>query len=267
MGSGPITSWQIDEEKMETVTDFIFLGSKITGDNDCSHKIKRRLLLGKKSYDKPRQYIKKQRHHFADKGPYSQRYNFSSSHVQVWEKSVVRFQTFPAVWELLWYSCSPVCDSPAWRLYCVANGHLLQEDLMPHAATPRTAIVRASVSAAGHCWLMPLQGDPQTLKGRSAAVSCGSHCSFPWSWCTQVLFVPSNHLWQVWSLSLNVIGSLLPSYCSFSFAVDCGVSFFGGCQHSPVDDCSVASYNFGILAGEDERMSFCSAILGLIFTY
>ena len=57
MASGPITSWQIDGEKVETVTDFIFLGSKITVDGDCGHKIKRRLLLGKKSYDKPRQYI------------------------------------------------------------------------------------------------------------------------------------------------------------------------------------------------------------------
>ena len=49
MASGPITSWQIDGEKMETVTDFIFLGSKITADGDCSHKIKRRLLLGSKA--------------------------------------------------------------------------------------------------------------------------------------------------------------------------------------------------------------------------
>ena len=56
MGSGPITSWHIDEEKMETVTEFIFLGSKITGDSDFSHKIKRHLLLGKKSYDKPKLY-------------------------------------------------------------------------------------------------------------------------------------------------------------------------------------------------------------------
>ena len=54
MGSGPITSWHIDEEKMETVTEFIFLGSKITGDSDFSHKIKRHLLLGKKSYDQPK---------------------------------------------------------------------------------------------------------------------------------------------------------------------------------------------------------------------
>ena len=83
----------------------------------------------------------------------------------------------------------------------------------------------------------------------------------------KVLFVPSNHLWQVWGLILHVIGSLLPSCCSFSFALDCGVSFFGGFQHFPVNGCSVASYNFGILAGEDECMSFCSTILGLIFTY
>ena len=80
MASSPITSWQIDGETMERVTDFIFLGSKIIADGDCSHEIKRRLLLG---YDKPRQHIKKQRHHFANQGPYSQSYGFSSSHVQM----------------------------------------------------------------------------------------------------------------------------------------------------------------------------------------
>ena len=57
MASGPITSWQIDGETMETVADFIFLGSKITADGDWSHEIKRRLLLWKESYDKPRQHI------------------------------------------------------------------------------------------------------------------------------------------------------------------------------------------------------------------
>ena len=71
MVSGPITSWQKDEEKMETVTDFIFLGSKITVDGDCSHKIKDPCSL-KKSFDKPTQHIKKQRQHFANRGPYSQ---------------------------------------------------------------------------------------------------------------------------------------------------------------------------------------------------
>ena len=59
IASSPITSWQIDGGKMETVTDFIFLGSKITVDIDCSHEIKRYLLLRKKSYDKPRQCIRK----------------------------------------------------------------------------------------------------------------------------------------------------------------------------------------------------------------
>ena len=61
MASSPITSWQIDGETMETVTDFIFLGSKITADGDCSHEIKM-LAPWKISYDKPRQHIKKQRH-------------------------------------------------------------------------------------------------------------------------------------------------------------------------------------------------------------
>ena len=67
MASGPITSWQIDEGTVETVRDFIFLGSKITADGDCSHEIKRCLRLGRKSYDQPRQHNKKQRH-FVNKG-------------------------------------------------------------------------------------------------------------------------------------------------------------------------------------------------------
>ena len=77
MASGPITSWQIDGESVDTVADFIFLGSKITADGDCSHEIKRHLLLGRK----PRQHIEKQRHYFANKGPSSQGYGFSSGHV------------------------------------------------------------------------------------------------------------------------------------------------------------------------------------------
>ena len=69
---------------METVTDFIFLGSKITADCDCRHKTKRHAPW-KKSYDQPKQHIKKRRHHFGDKGPFSQSYAFSSSHVCMWE--------------------------------------------------------------------------------------------------------------------------------------------------------------------------------------
>ena len=83
MTSGPITSWQIDRETMETVRDFTLVvagGSKITADGNRSHKIKRRFLLGRKA-DQPRQYIKKQRHYFVNKGLSSQSYSFSSSHV------------------------------------------------------------------------------------------------------------------------------------------------------------------------------------------
>ena len=82
MASGLITSWQIDGETVETVRDFIFLGSKITGDGDCSHEIKT-LAPWKKSYDQPRQHIKKRRHYFANKCPYSQSYGFSSGHVWI----------------------------------------------------------------------------------------------------------------------------------------------------------------------------------------
>ena len=81
MASGLITSWEIDGETVETVSDFIFGGSKITADGDCSHEIKRHLLLGRKDYDQPRQHIEKQRHYFANKGPCSQGYGFSSGHV------------------------------------------------------------------------------------------------------------------------------------------------------------------------------------------
>ena len=84
MTSGPITSWQIDGETVETVADFIFLGSKITADGDCSHEIKRRLFPWKESYDQPRPHIKKQRHYFVNKGPSSQGCGFSRSHVWMW---------------------------------------------------------------------------------------------------------------------------------------------------------------------------------------
>ena len=81
MASGPRTSWQIDGETMETVTDVIFLGSKITADGDCSHEIKRELLLGRKAMTNLDSIFKKQRHFFANKGPFSQGYGFPSSHV------------------------------------------------------------------------------------------------------------------------------------------------------------------------------------------
>ena len=81
MASGPINSWQIDGEIVETVADFILGGSKITADSDCSHEIKRTLTPWKVSYDQPRQHIKKQRHCFANKCISSQGHGFSSGHV------------------------------------------------------------------------------------------------------------------------------------------------------------------------------------------
>ena len=79
MASGPITSWEIDGETVETVSGFIFGGSKITADDDCSHEIKRRLLLGRKVMTNLD--IKNQRHYFTNKGPSGQGYGFSSGHV------------------------------------------------------------------------------------------------------------------------------------------------------------------------------------------
>ena len=80
MASSFIISWQINEETIETMTDFIFLVSKIMADGDCNHEMKT-LASWKKSYDQPRQHIKKQRHYFANKGPSSQGYGFSNGHV------------------------------------------------------------------------------------------------------------------------------------------------------------------------------------------
>ena len=84
MTSSPITSWQIDGETVETMADFIFLCSKITADGDCSHEI-RRLTPWDKSYHQPRQHIKRQRRYFANKGPFSEGYGFSSNHLWMWE--------------------------------------------------------------------------------------------------------------------------------------------------------------------------------------
>ena len=80
MASGPINSWEIDGETVETLADFIFLGSKITADGDCSHEIKRHLLLGRKVMTNLGS-IFKSRHYFANKGPSSQGYGFSGGHV------------------------------------------------------------------------------------------------------------------------------------------------------------------------------------------
>ena len=85
MASGPITSWQIDGETTETVSDFIFLGSKITEDGDGSHEIKRRLLVGRNVMTNLDSILKSRDINFANKGPSSQGYGFTSGHLCMWE--------------------------------------------------------------------------------------------------------------------------------------------------------------------------------------
>ena len=101
--------------------------------------------------------------------------------------------------------------------------------------------------------------DPYLHRRLSNTVLAQSLGSLFGSWCTVGLFEPSERLWRVWGLILNVISPLLPSYWGLSFALGCGASFFGGIQHSPFDGCSAESCNFGVLA-EDECTSFCTAI-------
>ena len=92
-----------------------------------------------------------------------------------------------------------------------------------------------------------------TSTGDTQTQFCLSLCGVPGSSCVHGLFEPSEHLWRIWGLILNMISPLLPSCWGFSFVLGCGVSFFGGIQHSPVDDCSAVSCNFGVLTGEDEH--------------
>ena len=95
IASGPITSWEIDGETLETVTDFILLDSQITTEGDCHLQIKSCLLLNRKAVTNLDSILKKQRHYFAEKGPSSQSYGFSSSHVRMWEtiKKAERWRT------------------------------------------------------------------------------------------------------------------------------------------------------------------------------
>ena len=85
MASGPITSWEIDGKTVETLSDFIFGGSKITADGDCSREIKRRLLLGRKVMTNLASILKRRDITFAHKGPSSQGYGFSCGHIWMWE--------------------------------------------------------------------------------------------------------------------------------------------------------------------------------------
>ena len=144
-------------------------------------------------------------------------------------------------------SVSPVLPK-FWWLYGGVNCSLLQEGFCHTQVCSTQSPCPCSRPLLTHT----SKGDTQTLKGRSGSGSVespGVH---------KVLSEPSKNLWPVWGLILNAILPLLPSCCGFSFALGHGVYFFGGIQHSPVDGCSAASCNFGVLSGEDEHTSFYS---------
>ena len=111
------------------------------------------------------------------------------------------------------------------------NGNLLQEDL----CHTQVCCTQSPCPCGGPLLTHPSAGDTQTLKGHIWLSLCRVSCAY------KVLFEPSEHLWQVWCLILSTILPLLPSCWGFSCALGCGVSFFGGIQHSPVDGCSAAS--------------------------
>ena len=136
------------------------------------------------------------------------------------------------------------------QLYGGVNGNLLQESLCQTQA----CCTQSPCPCGSPLLTCTSLGDTQTQFRLSL-------CGVSGSWCTQGLFEPFEHLWRVWGLILNMISPLLPSCWGFFFAHGCGVSFYGGIQHSAVDGCSAVSYNFGVLAGEDECMSFYSAIM------
>ena len=147
-------------------------------------------------------------------------------------------------------SVSPVLCK-FWQLYGGANGDLLQEGL----CHTQVCCTQSSCPCDGPLLTRTSTGDIQTQFWLSLSrVSC----------CAQISFEPAERLWQVWGLILNVISPLLLSCCGFSFALGHGISFFGGIQHSPVDGCSAVSCNFGVLTGEDKRMS--EAARGLMCT-
>ena len=133
MAPGPITLWQIDGERVETVTDFIFLGFTITADGDCSQEIKRRLLLGRKA--KTNLHIKKQRYHFTNRGPYRQSYGFSSSHVESDMECDSLFLK-KVVYVLVTQSCPTLCDPtdcspPGFSIHGIIQARILEWIAIP----------------------------------------------------------------------------------------------------------------------------------------
>ena len=146
--------------------------------------------------------------------------------------------------------CAQVLFVPPESLFpqsCVSSGGSMVGLMVTSSnrayVIPRSAPPRVHAPAAGHCRPVPLQ---ETLKHFWLSL-----CGVSGSWCTQGLSEPSEHLWRVRGLIVNAISPLLPCRWGFSFALGCGVSFFGAIQQSPVDGCSSVSCSFGVLTGED----------------
>ena len=140
----------------------------------------------------------------------------------------------------VWFVSSRSLTSPVlckfWLLCGGVNGDLLQEDL----CHTQDCCIQSPCPYGRPLLTRTSTGDIQILKGTSGSVFVGS------PGVHKVLFEPSKRLWCVWDLILNVISPLLPSCWGFSFAPECGLSFFGGIQHSSVDGCSAVSCNFGV---------------------
>ena len=179
------------------------------------------------------------------------------------EKSFVGPRTFAIVWELFWYNWSSVYGWSARQLYTGSNGDILQmnvchrpclsgllqpEPMSPWQVTADPCLCRRHSNTQSRVWFSLLQ------KSLTHSLGPGVH---------KVLFVPSEHLWLVWDLTLNVTVPLLSSCWGFIFALGCGASFFVKIQHSPVNSCSETSWDSGVLGGKDECTSFYSAILNL----
>ena len=151
---------------------------------------------------------------------------------------------------VLQVSVSPVLCK-FWQLYGGINGDLLQEGL----CHTQGCCTQSPWPCGSPLLTRTSAGDSQTLKGRSGSVSVGSPGAH------KALSEPSERLWWVWGSILNAVSPLLLSCWCLSFALGCGISFFGGIQHSPANSCSAARCKFGVLTGEDECTSFYTAIV------
>ena len=137
-----------------------------------------------------------------------------------------------------------------WQLYGGVNGDFFQEGL----CHTQVCCTQSPCPCGRPLLTRSSAGDTQTQFWLSL-------CGVSGSWCAQGMFEPSEHLWRGRGLILNMMSPLLPSCWGFSFALGCGVSFFGGLQHSPVDGCSAVSCSFGVLTGEVDCTSFYYDIL------